>query len=227
MTDGPTDKGMELCGVLESEDELQEWLEAAFEDAGWTAIREVSPVRSNYRADLIVQHDDYGWLGIETKYIGSSQGPIDMAEAHYQIVGKYRGRKYINNRIDLWLVCPYIKYGEDTVDPEKRWRREKWAQIYHMRQFFQHAGIGWIDLDHYSLDLDFIEADSAGTIPVGKLANSEKVRRNRRRYAQYTDKRAQNVDITRIREWAAGKVKNAPYGRPHSVREAAEVDADD
>jgi hypothetical protein len=227
MSEGPTDDGMELCGVLESEDELQEWLEAAFEDSGWTAIREVSPVGSDYRADLIVQHDNHGWFGIETKFIGDSQGPIDMAKAHHQIVQKYRGRKYIKNRIDLWLVCPYIKYGEDSTAPNHSWRREKWNQIYHMRQFFQHAGIGWINLDHYSLDLDFIEADSSGSIPVGKLADSEKVRRNRERYKQYTAERAENADVSQVRKWAARKVKKAPYGRPHVVREPTRVDIDD
>jgi len=227
MSEGPIDHGMELCGVLDSEDALQEWLESAFEDAGWTAIREVSPVGSNYRADLIVQHDDYGWFGVETKYIGSSQGPIDMAKAHHQIVEKYRGRKYINTKIDLWLVCPYIKYGTADYSPDDNWRRQKWNQIYHMRQFFQHVGIGWINLDYYSLDLDFIEADSAGSIPVGKLAQTKKVQQNRERYAKYTSERARNVDVSRIREWAARKVKNALYGRPNVVSKPTEVGADD
>jgi hypothetical protein len=227
MSDGPTDHGMQLCGQINSEDELQEWLEKRFEDAGWTAIREVSPHRSNYRADLIVEHDNFGWFGIETKFIGKSQGPIDMAKAHHQITQKYRGKKYINNKIDLWAVCPYIKYGSletlprDEQNGENNWRRRKRTQVYDTRVFFQHSGIGWIELDTYSLEIEFIESDSQGSVPVGYLAPTEKVQRNRDRYAGYVGRRREDCDIERIREWAAGKVENAPYGRSEYVIDTA------
>jgi len=227
-TEAPTDYGMELCGQIDSEDELQEWLESAFEESGWTAIREASPHFSDYRADLIVQHDNYGWFGIETKYIGSSQGPIDMAKAHHQIVNQYRGKKYVGNRIDLWLVCPYVKYStaEDMREPvpgEDSWRSSKKEQIQQMRQFFQHSGIGWIELNHYSLDLDFIESKRTGCIPVGKLGVTERVRKNKSKYQRIVDERAQNVDVSDIRSWAHSKVQNAPYGRPNAVRPVEEV----
>lgn len=223
---GPVDAGMDMCGKLESEDELQEWLEAAFEESGWTAIREVSPHSSDYRADLIVEHDEYGWFGIETKFIGSNQGPMDMAKAHHQIVQKYRGRKYIGNRIDLWAVCPYIKFtnckefpddGKEDRRQRRRFEREKWGKINHTKAFFSHSGIGWINLNHYHLNMEFIQSTSGGRVPVGKLAEDDKVQQNTEQYQEYAGFHRDTCDMDMIREWASGKVDAAHYGSPDAV----------
>jgi hypothetical protein len=221
------DAGMELCGVIESEDELQEWLEGAFEDAGWTAIREVSPHGSNLRADLLVQHEEFGWFGVETKFIGKSQGPINLAKAHHQIVQQYRGRRYLGNKIDLWAVCPYIRCAHTTSDEHTRFEERKWSQVNNLQPFFQHSGIGWINLDHYALSMRFIYADSSGRVPTTKLAEKY--------HGEYEEKYRDivrgwfdDVDMEAIRRWAANSVADAHYGRPNVIKETGqEVTADD
>lgn len=236
MSEYPKDAGMDLCGKIDSEDELQQWLQAAFEDAGWTAIREAAPHWSDYRADLIVEHGEFGWFGIETKYIGSSQGPVDMAKAHHQIVQKYRGKKYIGNKIDLWAVCPYIKYANcqkrpGESDEERRQRKDferlKSESVYALSSFFKHTGIGWIDLDHYALSFDFVEGDSSGRVPTRKLAESEKVQQNREQYMEYVEGWFDRVDVARIRRWAENSVQAAHYGRPDVIKQPQEEVAGD
>jgi len=230
---GPMDAGMELCGVVESEDELQSWLESAFEAAGWTAIREVRPHSSDYRADLIVQHDRFGWFGIETKYIGSNAGAVDMAKAHHQITQKYRGKKYIGNKIDLWCVCPYIKYANcrrkgDESDEKARQRRQyerrNWNKIHHTRPFFAHSGIGWVNLNHYALSLAFIHSEPGGRVPTTKLAETDAVQSNSERYSSIVNEWFEEVDMQRIREWAQRSVESAQYGRKGVIRSEVEAD---
>jgi len=91
---------------INSEDDYQEYLKTKFQWDGWTAAREVSPAGSRYRADLIVHHDNVGWLGIEAKY--TRYGGAKMAEAHHQIVKKYRSKTYLAKKIDLWVYAPFF-----------------------------------------------------------------------------------------------------------------------
>jgi hypothetical protein len=206
------DAGMELTGVLDDEEELQQWLEQAFEECGWTAIREVSPHRSNFSADLIVNHDRYGWFGIETKYIrrgAGSGGAHQMAKAHHQIVQQYRGKKYIGNRINLWAVCPYIRYF-NTEDGGEYYEQRN--EIAHTKTFFDLSGIGWIGLDTYALSMSFVESQGYGRVPVGKLAQSEKVQQNRSRYRNSVERWRRECDMDRIRESVRRKTEKIHYG---------------
>lgn len=157
-----SDDGMRSCGRLESEEELQEWLEEQFEKHGWTAIREVSPHSSSDRADLIVNHDRYGWMGIETKYF-KRDGGAKIAEAHHQITKKYRGKKYIGNRINLWVFCPYF-YGLNADDPFQI--NQQWMRARLSKEFFSKHGIGFIDLDRSDLLIDFGHSMPVEKIPV-------------------------------------------------------------
>jgi hypothetical protein len=227
-----TDAGMELCGVIESEEELQEWLELTFESAGWTAIREVSPHGSNYQADLIVRDDEFGWFGIETKFVGDSQGPAVMAKAHHQIVEKYRGRKYLNNKIDLWCVCPYIQYaniehgrGEDDEDRRQRrdYEKMKRRQVQGTRPFFSQSGIGWVSLDTYSLDMEFVQSRGYGTVPTGHVVNPTDYEENMVTYASIVRDRYEECDMSKIREWAHKRASTHHYGNDDPVRSVSEV----
>ena len=227
------DAGMDLCGVINNEDELQEWLESTFEEAGWNAIREVSPHGSDYRADLIVESEKYGWFGIETKFIGDSQGPAEMAKAHHQIVEKYRGKKYIGNKIDLWAVCPYIQYA--NIDKEEQeepagggsfdYERMKRRQVLGTRPFFTQTGIGWVGLDHYSLEIEFVQSRGYGTVPTGHVINPTDYECNFITYASIVRDKFEKCDMEKIRSWAARRASDKHYGRKNAVRAVEEVSA--
>ncbi|MCQ4334816.1 hypothetical protein KM295_15280, partial [Natronomonas sp. F2-12] len=69
--------------VFDTEQEFQDFLERKFEENEYTAIQEVSPHRSNYRADLLLMHDEFGRIGLELKRL---TGGSDAGKAHQQIV---------------------------------------------------------------------------------------------------------------------------------------------
>ena len=182
-----------VCPSLDSEDELQEWLESYFEDNGWTAIREVSPHRSNYSADLIVQHDKFGWIGIECKYF-ERDGGSKIAKAHHQIISKYRGEKYIkNNKIDLWCLCPYFKGIEDR---SRYGRNQQELRQTLIREMFCAHGIGVLMLNRRRLLLDFAYSHRASKIPISPDDG----------YYGYDD-----VDIQRIRDIVSRKIEKYNY----------------
>lgn len=142
------------------EDEMQEWLENEFESAGWTAIREVKPHHSRCRADLIAQHDEYGWIGVECKYMSSPRNGRKVGEAIDQIVNKYRGRKYVGNRIDLWAFCPYYYKDDARKQPQQT-----------IRELLCYFGIGVIELDKSGLIINFDHSDRDKKIKVSQLTD--------------------------------------------------------
>lgn len=95
---------------FEDEKELQSWLKEEFLSYGWEAYREVSPKGTDYRADLIVYHENWGYIGIECKYMSSPRNGKKVGEAIEQIVAKYRSERYLyGDQVDLWAFCPYIE----------------------------------------------------------------------------------------------------------------------
>jgi hypothetical protein len=180
-----------VCGELSDEYELQSWLESYFEDCGWTAIREVSPHRSDFKADLIVEHEDYGWIGIEAKYF-DSDGGAKIADAHHQITRKYRGEKYLNNRIDLWAICPYFssRYFDGYHINQNTFRAQT------TREFFCRHGIGYINLVGDDLLIDFAYSRGHAKIPVNDESDS---------------RHHDNVDIESIRSTVQKKMERFDY----------------
>lgn len=155
------DPGMSACGSLDSEKELQEWLEGVLEKNDWTVLREVSPYNSDFKADFIVSHDDYGWFGIETKYF-DMDGGAKMAEAHHQITRKYRGRTYLGEQINLWCLCPYFKYvNDDTFHRDQNRRRNRI-----LSEFCTPLGIGYINLNTKDTRMDFAHSDRSQKVPL-------------------------------------------------------------
>jgi len=189
----PIDGGMRLCGEMSSESELQEWLEKFFERNGWTAIREVTPHNSQKRADLIVSHDDYGWFGIETKYM-HGDGGRKLAEAHHQITRRYRGRKYINQRIDYWAICPYW-WGINSPDYVSKHKTQQQRATY-TREFFGRHGIGYIDLDRWQFLIDYAYSKPWAKVPVG---------------GDYIDQYYDDVDIEKIDDSIQSKMDEMSY----------------
>lgn len=127
------------------EDELQAWLKKRFEDAGWTARREVNPHSSNYLADLIVHHPDYDWIGIETKFIRPNDSIRRFGRALEQITQQYRGKTYSGNKITLWVLAPYFKSHSKSREGTPKFTRE----------LFNYFGIGYLRLSGRYIKLDF------------------------------------------------------------------------
>lgn len=140
--------------------ELQEWLKQQFRSYGWKAIRETSPAGTDYRADLIVHHDNWGWIGIECKYMSSPRNGKKVGEAIEQILYKYRGERYpiADQQIDLWALCPYIENVPVTGINQT------------IRETLCHLGIGilWpgdmmkIDFSYSSSDTKILLGDEEG-----------------------------------------------------------------
>lgn len=181
----------ETIGSVSSEDQLQEELEEHFEAHGWTAIREVSPHASNLKADLIVEHDSHGWFGIETKYFDGDGGG-KVADAHHQIVSKYRGKRYIGNKINLWAICPYFS-GFDK--DEWHAQRADWRNDF-VRELFCRHGIGYVNPLRSPLLIDFAYSTASYKVPVDTDRHT---------------RHHENVDITEIKSSVEEKIERFGY----------------
>lgn len=135
------DAGGNGLPVFHKESEFQDWLEEKFESAGWTAIQEVSPHRSNYRVDLLLIHDEFGRIGMELKRL---TGGTDAGTAHQQIVRQYSGRKYIGERVDKWAFAPYMPKLQ--FEQEKRDSSFQYGKMEVLEHFFQSYGIGVLNV---------------------------------------------------------------------------------
>ena len=130
---------------FDNEDECQEWLESFFEKKGWTAIREVSPHGESVRADLIVRHEDHGWVGVEVKYLDSSDCGGAIGDAIQQVYNKYHGKKYIGNRINVWCVAPYYRVEHMSHH----------GQESRTRNFVNSFNLGYLSLGKSKLMMNF------------------------------------------------------------------------
>ena len=140
---------------LSNEDELQQYLEERFESAGWDAIREVKPDRSDYRVDLLLLHPEYGRIGVETKYIRPGDGGRVFAEACQQIVGQYWHQKYLGEKVTLWAVAPYFEVGHRPDELDEWASGHTMGRQQFVREFFCRLGIGFINLSGFYAIIDF------------------------------------------------------------------------
>lgn len=144
---------------FDSEDAVQEWLEESFEACGWTAIREVSPHGSNKRADLIVHNEEYGWVGVEVKYLESSDCGGAIGDAIQQVFNKYHGRKYIGNKIDVWALAPYYRVEHMGHHGDE----------YRMQRVVNSFNLGYLSLGDKRLMLEFRDSGEPWRVPVGNV----------------------------------------------------------
>jgi len=138
------------------EDELQRELALLFRSNGWTAVREYSPDHANVRVDLLADHDAYGRIGVETKFLTTARSGGTLAEAHMQITRDYWHRQYNGEQITLWAIAPY--YHGETLPGSVDERR---VQSF-VREFCHRQGIGVIDCHANTLTATFAN----GTIPI-------------------------------------------------------------
>lgn len=177
--------GVKRLAECSSEDDVQQYLEDKFEANGWTAIREVSPHRSNYRIDLLLIHERYGKVGIEVKYIGAGEGGRVFAEAHQQITQQYWDKKYLGDRIGLWAIAPFFEHNHHD--------REDWHQTYAQgkgdfaREFFCKYGIGYLDLNDPYGTIDFGYSIAEYKIPAFPMER------------ELPDRHTENCDVAAIR----------------------------
>jgi len=130
--------------VFDTEQAFQDYLERKFEENGYTAIQEVSPHRSNYRADLLLMHDEFGRIGLELKRL---TGGSDAGRAHQQIVRQYSGKKYIGERVNLWAFAPYIpKLQAARMDDNQHQIGFQGGKLEVLEHFFQRYGIGVLNV---------------------------------------------------------------------------------
>lgn len=129
--------------VFDTEQEFQDYLEQKFEAAGVTAIQEVSPHNSRYRADLLLIHDDLGKIGLELKRV---TGGADAGRAHQQIVRQYAGRQYLGDEVRLWAFAPYVaKLQRDKLDDNRSPLFQE-GKLEVLEHFFQQYGIGVLNV---------------------------------------------------------------------------------
>ncbi|WP_256685965.1 hypothetical protein [Halococcus qingdaonensis] len=130
---------------LSNEDELQTYLKERFERQGWTATREVNPDRSNLRVDLLLNHDTFGRIGIETKYVQKREGDTVLAEGHKQITHRYWDKPYQGEEILLWVLCPYLE-GEYENEKSSYHRTLLKRRHQASESFCNQYGIGYLQL---------------------------------------------------------------------------------
>lgn len=146
--------------------------------AGWTAIKEYRPDHSQKRVDIYAEHNEYGIVGIETKYIRSHRDGGRLAEAYLQITRDYWRRQYNQEKILLWAVAPYFAPGKlpDTANDQ---RISDFA-----RQFLTATGVGYINCHNDTLTIQYSDTDLRLSIPIA---------------GPYADTYASRVDVERLR----------------------------
>lgn len=139
-----TEIGSNGLPVFDTEQQFQDYLEEKFEANGFTAIQEVSPSKSNYRADLLLIHDEFGKIGLELKRV---TGGSDAGRAHQQIVRQYAGERYISGRVYLWAFAPYIPKLQSAKERDSRAPASfQTGKLEVLEHFFQRYGIGVLNV---------------------------------------------------------------------------------
>jgi hypothetical protein len=140
----------------QDEDDFQRELALILRANEWTAVREYPPDDANRRVDILADHDEYGKIGIETKFLTTARDGARLAEAHMQIARDYSTRTYNGESVLLWAVAPYY-HGTALPGPVDDHRIQEF-----IRSFFHRQGIGVVDPHAETLKITFAN----GTIPI-------------------------------------------------------------
>jgi len=161
------------------EHDLQAALASVFRANDWIAVREYTPDHSNHRVDIFAEHETYGQIGIETKYIRTNRDGRHLAEAFLQVDRDYSQHLYNGSQIKLWAIAPYFAPG--TLDGTTNDRR----LMDFIRAFLTRVGIGVLDCHARTLKIQYDTARSDTTIPVA---------------GPYADTYATRLDIAALRD---------------------------
>lgn len=126
----------------------------------WIAIREYQPDNADRRVDIFAEHDEYGAVGIETKYIRRGRDGGRLAEAFLQVERDYSHRRYNGSEVELWAIAPYFAPGKLAGTTDDR-RLMDFA-----RSFLTRVGIGVLDCHARTLKIQYDTERGDSTIPV-------------------------------------------------------------
>jgi hypothetical protein len=145
------------------EKELQAWLKREFRQNGWDVYDEQRPKGTDYRADIIAHHSEYGWIGVECKYLKSVRCGSKFGRAIEQIIFQYRGKSYPKGagQIDAWAVCPYFCFDQDP---------RHGAAYQTVREILTHFGIGILLPTDPKQRIDFAYSDEDTKISINQEA---------------------------------------------------------
>ena len=148
---------------VNSEKDYQNYLQRVFENNGWSVDDEVYDDDSDHRADLIVDHGNYGKYGIEAKY--TNYGGSTPAHAHHQIVKKYRQATFDGHKIRKWVYAPFYTLRADATEPYHHPDppRHSWVNELLM-PFFNSHGIGY--LHNADLTIRFQDVATDYIVPI-------------------------------------------------------------
>jgi hypothetical protein len=149
---------------------------------GWVAIREYQPDDADRRVDIFAEHDDYGAVGIETKYIRRDRDGRRLAEAFLQVERDYSRRKYNGSEVALWAIAPFFAPGNLAGTTDDR-RLMDFA-----RSFITRVGIGVLDCHARTLKIQYDTDRADTTIPVA---------------GPYADTYAARLDLPALRDLVA------------------------
>jgi len=152
---------------INSEDDLQNYIEHGMESNGYTVIREIKPHYSNFRADIVAQHDSIGTVGIECKYV--TGGPIVAAEAARQVIDKYAGQKFVNWKVDVWGICLFGRcFRPDSINKQISDRREikDNSTVETTKRIMNGFGLGWVTAHDDRVVMEFLPSGRDVCIPL-------------------------------------------------------------
>jgi hypothetical protein len=178
---------------LDSENDLQDYLQSELEAGGWRTDDEVYVRKAKKRADIIAEHPDFGALGIEIKFFRGDSGAV-ISEAHHQIVSRYRGQNYRSfGTVDLWAICPCFKDTHDESCDD--WYTERARERRRLTQsLFCRNGVGFIALRASELYVAFNQGGNGWRIPFDQ------------------DSSYYDPDMKKIRSRVREKMANFSYG---------------
>jgi len=171
---------------IESEKDMQNWWVKFLTYTGWEVHTEVTPHKSNYRADLLIKHNRSPWIGMELKYgLTGRKAALGIDQVRH----KYRNRVFIDKHpVRLWAMCFFSPNAANTpvfrpVNNEHPFLRELLCAF----------GLGICGMS-LKPSIDFNFSDKACKVDLGDAKGNEPL-------FNYTD-------FTKIRKQTSDKVIN-------------------
>lgn len=174
------DMNMDRDDDIESEQELQDFLQRGMESNDWTVLREATVAtvdNSSYKADIVAQHDAIGWVGIECKYV--TGGPVIAAKAARQIFEKYADKKFINHRVTAWGVCLYgNRFKQPDPDADTFTTADEYEAVYQKQRtrcrqiqattqrILNGFGLGWVTITQSRILMEFLPSGADVQVPL-------------------------------------------------------------
>lgn len=149
----------ELYEGFADESEYRIWLADKFREFGWDAWEEVKSNDGTSRADLVVEKEPWGVIGIELKY-ADKLTPRYWAGALKQIK-KYESKSF-GLGIDNWAV------GSDQSELAGRRHQQAMRNYEVFKQFFNVLGYGWLRTERV-FSIVFNYSNPAVKVPIADI----------------------------------------------------------